>query len=358
MNRREVMQAGAAVAGALFAASPKARVPPLRVLILGGTGFIGPHFVDALTAAGHTVTLFNRGRRNPRAVAGVETLIGDRNGKLDALRNRNWDAVIDNSGYVPRDVQASAELLADRVQHYVFISSISAYADLKSPGIDEDHALARLADPTTTQITNESYGGLKVLCEAAVERIYRERATIIRPTYIVGPGDTSDRFTYWPVRVQRGGDMLAPGSPGDPIQFIDARDLAAFVRGVVEQRIAGRYNACNQPRAVTMGDVLETSKRLTGSNARFHWASAAFLSEHQLVDSNEIPIWAPTEGVLAGAALVSPARAVAKGLKFTPLETTLRDTLAWQAKRPAEQQKLQAGLSPERERELLKLLAA
>ena len=183
------------MAGALLGADTRAQARTLRVLILGGTGFIGPHFVEALKAGGHTVTLFNRGRRNPGTASNVEVLIGDRNGQLDALRNRDWDTVIDNSGYVPRDVRASAELLADRVQHYVFISSISAYADFKSPGIDEDYALARLADPSTTEVTGESYGGLKVLCEEIVQRTYGERATIVRPTYIVGPGDTTDRFT-------------------------------------------------------------------------------------------------------------------------------------------------------------------
>jgi 2'-hydroxyisoflavone reductase len=358
MNRREAIQVGAAAAaGMLFGAGARAAQQPMRVLILGGTGFIGPHFTAALQAAGHAVTLFNRGRRSAEAVSNVEILHGDRAGKLDALRNRGWDVVIDNSGYVPRDVRASAELLAGQVPHYVFISSISAYADLKAAGIDEDYALAELEDPNTTQVTNETYGGLKVLCEAAVRKIYGDRATIIRPTYIVGPGDTTDRFTYWPVRVQRGGEVLAPGTPSDPVQFIDVRDLANFVRKVTEQRLSGTYNACNEPRSVTMGALLETSKRISGSDARFRWANAAFLREHVLIDSGEIPIWAPPQGEYAGASLVSPARAVAKGLRFTDLETTVRDTLAWHAKRPPEQQKLRAGLSQERERELLQLLA-
>jgi 2'-hydroxyisoflavone reductase len=361
MNRREAIRTGAAaIAGALLAPRVPAQTSTraMRVLILGGTGFIGPHFVEALQAGGHTVTLFNRGRRNAGSVSGVEILIGDRNGQLDALKNRDWDVAIDNSGYVPRDVRASAELLAGRVQHYIFISSISAYADFKSVNIDEDYALARLKDPSTTEVTGESYGGLKVLCEEAVQKTYGSRCAIVRPTYIVGPGDTSDRFTYWPVRVKRGGDMLAPGAPGDPIQFIDVRDLAAFVRRVTEERIAGTFNTCNPPRAVSIGALLETCKRETRSDARFHWASAEFLAQHKLVDSNEIPIWAPAKGDLMGMALVSPARAVAKGLSFRSVETTVRDTLAWHARRPAEQQKLRAGLSPERESELLKLLAS
>jgi 2'-hydroxyisoflavone reductase len=188
--------------------------------------------------------------------------------------------------------------------------------------------------------------------------VYAQRCTIIRPTYIVGPGDTSDRFTYWPVRAARGGEMLAPGNASDPIQIIDARDLADFMRLCVEQRIAGRYNLCNPPGAVTIGDVLETAKRQARSNTKFVWASEAFLTQEKLLESGEIPIWSPSTGEFAGAALVSSARAVSRGLRFRPLEVTVRDTLAWQNGRPAEQQKkLRAGLTAEREAELLKKLA-
>ena len=363
VNRRDLIKLGTAAAAGMMTGTaafaqttPKAQ--PLNVLILGGTGFIGPHIVAALRGAGHQLTLFNRGKRNPGLFKDIETLTGDRNGQVDALRNRSWDVVIDDSGYIPKQVWLTADLLKDRVQHYIFVSSISAYADLARPGIDEDYKLATLADPTVEKVDDGTYGGLKALCEQTVERVYAQRCTIIRPTYIVGPGDTSDRFTYWPVRAARGGEMLAPGNASDPIQIIDVRDLADFMRLCVEQRIAGRYNLCNPPGAVTIGDVLETAKRQARSKTKFVWASEAFLAQEKLLESGEIPIWSPTTGELAGAALVSSARAVSRGLRFRPLEVTVLDTLAWQNGRPAEQQKkLRAGLTAEREAELLKKLA-
>lgn len=359
MNRRDAIKLGAATATTLLGGAVLAQDKSLRVLILGGTGFIGPHFVDGLRAHGHKLTLFNRGKRNPGLFPDVETLTGDRNGQIDALQGRDWDVVIDNSGYRPREVQLTADLLQDRVQHYIYISSISAYADLSKPGVDEDSPLATLQDPAVEQITDATYGGLKAACERVVERTYGKRCTVIRPSYIVGPGDTTDRFTYWPVRTARGGEMLAPGTAADPIQFIDVRDLADFVRLCVERKLDGRYNLCNQPRSVSMGDLLQTSRRVSKSTATFVWVSPQFVEAQQLLESGEIPLWAPSTGEFAGMALVSPARAVAKGLRFRDLQTTVADTLAWHAKRPAEQQrKLQAGLTPEREAELLKLWRA
>lgn len=359
MNRRTALKFASALAGLAAFGETLASEKPLRVLILGGTGFIGPHFVETLAARGHTLTLFNRGKRNASLFPNVETRLGDRNGKLEALEKGTWDVVIDNSGYVPRHVKLSADLLKGRVEHYIFVSSISAYRDLATPGIDEDYPTARLEDPTVEQVTGETYGGLKALCEQVVERIYGERATIIRPTYIVGPGDPTDRFTYWPVRVAKGGEMLAPGSASDPIQFIDVRDLADFMCKCVEERIVGRYNLCNMPRAVTMGALLDTAKRASKSDVRYVWADAAFLEANGLIESGELPIWSSPVGEYAGAALVDPARAVAKGLRFRDLQTTLADTLAWHGTRPAEQQqKLRAGLSPEREAELLAKLRA
>lgn len=357
INRREVMIAAAAtlLGGETFAAEKPAK--KLKVLVLGGTGISGPHLVRELGARGHQVTMFNRGKRNPGLFPNVETLLGDRNGPLDALKGRDWDVVVDNSGYFPRQVQASAQLLKGHAGHYIYVSSISAYADLTPPGIDENYSLAELKDPDATEITNDNYGGLKAACERIVEQTFSEHQTVVRPSYIVGPGDSSDRFTYWPVRVARGGEVLAPGTARDPIQFIDARDMAEFMRMCVERGISGRYNLCNPPGAVTMGDLLETSKRLSKSNATFVWASQAFLEQNQALESGEIPIWAPTSGKEAGAALVSSVRAVAQGLRFRELETTVKDTLAWHEQRPAEQKaKLRAGLTPERETELLKKL--
>src|SRR5262245_31841067 len=230
MNRRDLMKTGAvAAAGLWLGETALAQGKPQKVLVFGGTGFIGPHFVEALRAGGHTLTLFNRGKRNPDLFKDkdkdIETVIGDRNVSLDALKGRDWDVVIDDSGYLPAQVKASAELLKDHVQHYIYVSSISAYADFAKAGIDEDYKLAQLKDPTVKEVNEETYGGLKALCEQVVEQTYGKRQAVIRPTYIVGPGDHTDRFTYWPVRVARGGKMLAPGTPGDPIQFIDVRDL-------------------------------------------------------------------------------------------------------------------------------------
>ncbi|MGH8187407.1 MAG: NAD-dependent epimerase/dehydratase family protein, partial [Steroidobacteraceae bacterium] len=218
-----------------------AQTKPLKVLVFGGTGFIGPHIVRELRAAGHQLTLFNRGKRNPGLFPDVETLIGDRNGQIDALQGRDWDIAVDDTGYFPAQVKASAELLKDHVQHYIYVSSISAYADLTPAGIDEDYKVAELKDPAAKEITNDNYGGLKAACEQIVEQTYGKRQAVVRPTYIVGPGDGSDRFTYWPVRVARGGQMLAPGTANDPIQFIDVRDLAEFMRVCVAERVEGRY---------------------------------------------------------------------------------------------------------------------
>jgi 2'-hydroxyisoflavone reductase len=364
MNRREVTaMAGAAILAAVARQSAHAAAAPARVLILGGTGFIGPHFVAALTARGHRVSVFNRGRDSAKVPARVEQLLGDRNGQLESLQGHDWDVVIDNSGYTPRQVRLTAELLQGHIRHYIFISSISAYADFAVAGIDEDYKLAKLADPTVEVVNGDTYGGLKGLCEQVIERSYPGHATIIRPTFIAGPGDPTDRFTYWPVRVARGGDMLAPGTPQDPMQFIDVRDLADFLVLCVEKQLAGRYNACNPPRAVTLGALLETSRRVAHADTRFVWASQRFLQEHKLIgrdvlDDGALPIWIAPGGEDSGAVLISPARAVSHGLRFRPVETTVRDTLAWQKQRPADQQTLRTGLSAQREAELLKLLRA
>jgi 2'-hydroxyisoflavone reductase len=254
-------------------------------------------------------------------------------------------------------VKRSTELLKDHSRHYIYVSSISAYADLTPPGIDEDYKLAPLTDPDATEITNENYGGLKAACEQIVEQTFGERQTVIRPSYIVGPGDSSDRFTYWPVRVARGGEMLAPGTPSDPVQFIDVRDMADFMTACVERQIKGRYNLCTPPGSVTMGELLETSKRISRSNATFVWAKQSFIEQNKLQESGEIPIWSAPTGKEAGAALVSSARAVAQGLRFRDLDTTIKDTLAWHEQRPADQKaRLKAGMTAEREAELLKQL--
>lgn len=363
IQRRDVLKLTSAAALAALVNPVSAKEKSLRILILGGTGFIGPHFVRVLSEAGHKISLFNRGKRDPSVHPGIEQLLGDRNGPVDSLKGHDWDVVIDNSGYLPKQVRLAAEVLKGHIQHYVFISSISAYADFKTPGMDEDAKLATVEDPNTTTIDDKTYGGLKVLCEQAVTEIYGKNSTIIRPTYIAGPGDHTDRFTYWPWRVAKGGEMLVPGTPNDPFQFIDVRDLTDFVKLCVEKRIPGTYNACNTPKSVTMGSLLDTSKKVTGANTTFTWATPKFLEENAIIgekaEGNYLPIWSPSDGDDAGSQLVSNARAVKKGMKFRALDVTIRDTLAWANARPPEKNdKLRAGLTPEQEKGLLEKLHA
>jgi 2'-hydroxyisoflavone reductase len=365
MKRREAFKVlGAAALTAAIGSEAVAKPLPRsqRILILGGTGFIGPHFVHAFTHSRHKVTLFNRGKRDPEAKEGVEQLIGDRNGDLKSLEGRDWDIVIDNSGYTPKQVRATAELLKGHVDRYIFISSVAVYADFKTKGLDEKSPLAVLADPTTNEVTGETYGGLKVLCEKVVEETYGRNATLIRPSYICGPGDHTDRFTYWPFRVSQGGEMLAPGKPGDPFQFIDVSDLADFVRRCAEGNIGGAFNLCNEPGSVTIGSLLETSKKITGADTQFVWASKEFLEANEIIGDkakgNYMPIWQPGEGDDAGICLVKNAKAVKKGLKCRSLESTIKATLDWQKTRPEDKQKLRAGLTKEKETELLAKLKA
>lgn len=358
-NRRELLKiSGAAATASLVGLPALAKARPLKVLILGGTGFIGPHFVHALTEAGHTVTLFNRGKRDPDAKQGVEQLLGDRNDNLKALEGRDWDVVIDNSGYTPGQVKLSTDLLRGHAKQYIFISSIAVYDDFQNPPILENHKLAPIGDLPQDKLGDNNYGALKVLCEKVVQDAFGKRATVIRPTYICGPGDVSDRFTYWPFRVSQGGEMLAPGTPDDPIQFIDVRDLAGFVRLCAERNTAGVYNLVTPPRGCTMGKLLETSRKVTGADTTFKWASAEFLIGNKAAEpgmwaSQELPIWAPPFGPSLGHSLVSSSAAQKKGLEYRPLETTIRDTLDWQKGRPQEKQKLRSGFSDEREKELL-----
>jgi len=298
---------------------------PLRILILGGTGFIGPHIVRRSRVRGHTVTLFNRGRSNADLFPDLETLIGDRDGQLDALRGREWDAVIDTSGYVPRHVRDSATLLARQASHYLFVSSVSVYANFDASGIDEDYALATMPDPTVEEVTEDTYGPMKVLAEQAVMEAFPKGATVVRPGYIVGPGDTTDRWTYWPLRVAAAGEMLAPGDPGDPIQIIDARDLASFVVHLLETRTLGVYNAVGPLTPLSMGGMLGAMASALGMTPRLVWVPADFLSAHGV----QLPIWNPPTGRYANLHRIKHARAVAAGLVFRRSTLTVVDTLQW-----------------------------
>lgn len=324
----------------------------MKLLILGGTVFLGRHIVEAALGRGHEVTLFNRGQHNPELFPEVEKLRGDRDGELSALRGRRWDAVIDPSGYVPRLVRDAARLLADAVEHYSFVSSLSAYASFAEPNQNEDAPLATMDDETVEKITGETYGPLKVLCEQAAEAAMPGRVAVIRPGLIVGPHDPTDRFTYWPVRVAKGGDVLAPAPADYPVEFTDVRDLAAWMVAVAERRIPGVFNASGPGEAATLGGLLETSRAISGSDARFVWAAEKFLQENEVQPWSQLPLWIGNGPEYDGFSRYDCSRAIAAGLTFRPVDETVAATLEWAATRPADHA-WRAGLRLEREAELL-----
>lgn len=332
-------------------AEPEPAPRPLRLLILGGTGFLGPHTVERALARGHDMTLFNRGKTNPHLFPDLEKLEGDRDGDLAALEGRDWDAVIDTSGYVPRHARDSATLLADHVQQYVFISTISVYRDFPAEDIDESSPVGTLEDPTVEEVTGMTYGPLKALCEQEIERALPGRATIIRPGLIVGPGDRSDRYTYWPVRVSQGGEVLAPGDPSHEVQMIDVRDLAAWIIHTIEQRVVGTYNADGPP--LRLDAMLNACREASDSDATFTWVPTDFLTEQQVRPWSDLPTWIPPGEGRDQTSRAANARAVNAGLTFrTPLETAIA-TLTWHRTTRDADYELRAGLSRERESEVL-----
>ena len=325
----------------------------MKLLILGGTAFLGRHLVEIAQERGHTLTLFNRGQRNPDLFPEVEQLRGNRDGNLTALQGRAWDAAIDTSGFFPRVVRASAELLAGAVGHYTFISSISVYSDVSVMGIDESAPVGTIADPTIEEITGESYGPLKALCEQTVEQALPGRALIVRPGLIVGTYDPTDRFTYWPHRVAEGGEVLAPARPEYPVQIIDARDLAGWILSMVEAHQTGVYNADSPAFSLTLGSVLDTCRDVSGSDARVTWVAEQFLLDHEVQPWMQLPLWVPeSDPANAGFSAVNCHKAIAAGLTFRPLADTVRDTLAWDATRPSDHP-WRAGITRDREAELL-----
>jgi len=334
-------------------------VKPLRILILGGTGFTGPYQVRYALSRGHKVTTFNRGKTHPGELPSeVEQLIGDRNGKLDALKGRKWDVAIDNPTTLPAWVRDAAEILKGNVERYVFISTISVYADT-SKGVDETAPLAKYDGPDPYKETLEAmkasgyktYGPLKALSEKDAEKWFPGKTLIIRPGLIVGPGDETDRFTYWPVRIDRGGEVLAPGKPSDPVQFIDARDLAEWTIRMAENRETGIYNATGAAEPLGIGEMLDQTKSALNSDAKFTWIPAEFLKQQKVEAWSDMPVWAGDE---LGLARTNISRALAKGLTFRRLTETARDTLAWfESQSQDRQSKLRAGLTPEREAEVL-----
>jgi 2'-hydroxyisoflavone reductase len=332
----------------------------MKLLILGGTLFVGRHLTEAALSRGHEVTLFNRGRLGADLYPGVEKLRGDRDGDLEALRGRRWDAVIDTSGYVPRLVRASAALLADAVGLYVFISSVSVYEDFSRP-VDEDSPLATLADGGVEEVNGETYGPLKVLCERAAEEEMPGRVLVIRPGLIVGPHDPTVRFPYWTARVARGGEVLAPGNPDAQVQLIDARDLAGWAVRMAEGGRAGVFNASGPDYVLTMRRLLGECRAAAGSDAVFTWVDEQFLLERGVGAWGEMPLWIPESDESHKYFLrVSVERAIAHGLAFRPLAETARDTLAWQRERAGQPLPAKPGvpqpdvsMKPDRERQLL-----
>ena len=323
----------------------------LRILVLGGTGFIGPHQVRYALDRGHTVTLFNRGRTNSHLFPGVEKLVGDRDGGLDPLRGRQWDVVLDNSGYEPRIVRDSARLLADAVGQYLFVSTQSVYADRSIIDQDETGAVGMADRPEEEW---EGYGPLKALCEREVQEVFSDRATIVRPPVIVGPGDGSDRFTYWVDRIHRGGEVLAPGSPDDPTQFVDVRDLTHWMVRCLEDGVTGVYNATGPGSPLNMAGMLYGIRAVTTSAVRFTWVDSAFLAEHQVRPFSDMPLWMPPTGRTAGFFRMNASLAQSKGLTYRPLAETAGDTLAWWLSEPAgRRREMRAGLSPDREADVL-----
>ena len=323
----------------------------MHILILGGTRFVGRHMVEVARQRGHQITLFNRGQSNPDLFPDVTTLRGDRDGDLQALRGKRWDTVVDTSGYVPRVVRDSAELLVNAVDRYLFISSISVYADPLPMEADESAPLATIEDETVEEVTGETYGALKALCEKAVQEVFGRRALIIRPGLIVGPHDPTGRFTYWPVRVARGGEVLAPGTAARPVKFIDARDLAQWTVTMLEEAQSGVYHATGPEGRLTMGEVLATCRAYSHSTAKFEWVDEDFLLQQEVRPFVDLPLWIPgDEGLAYGAIDVS--HAVASGLTFRPLKETVADTMAWAETLPDDRE-WRAGLSPQREEALL-----
>ena len=360
MKRRTLLSLAAA--GALAQLTPAwaaKKTKPLRILILGGTRFIGLHMTALALQRGHTLTFFNRGKTKTDRYPEVERIKGDRNGEIDGLKGREWDAVIDNSGYVPRHVKLSAELLAPSIKQYVFVSSISVYPDFSVARVERS-PVGKLAAETVAKVDGVTYGRRKALCEQAAERAVPGRTTIIRPGLIVGPDDNTDRFTYWPARAARGGEFVAPGSPGDAFQIIDARDLAAFTLNTIENNHTGTYNLVSNVNEFKFGQLTDAciasaNKQVKPKDKpRAVYLPTEFLEEQKVAPWSEMPVWLPAKGEEAAFAGTSNKAALAKGLKITPLKKTVDDTLAWHLTRPAEErEKLKSGLAPEKEATVL-----
>ena len=359
MKRRTLLTLAAAGAVAASVPAWARKIKPMKILILGGTRFIGLHMTALALERGHTLTFFNRGKTNADRFPDIERITGDRDGQIDGLKGRQWDVVIDNSGYVPRHVRASAQLLAGNVGQYLFVSSISVYPDFSVPR-DENSPVGKLADESVEKVDGDTYGPLKALCEKEVLKALPGRATIIRPGLIVGPDDNTDRFTYWPARAARGGEFIAPGGPADPFQIIDVRDLAAYSLKVIEERIMGTFNLVSNVNEFKFGELTDACIAAADKQARpaakphATWLPADFLAQQKVEPWSEMPVWLPASGDEAAFAGTSNRAALAHGLKISPLRKTVDDTLAWHLTRPAgEREQLKSGIARDKEAAVL-----
>jgi 2'-hydroxyisoflavone reductase len=375
LTRREALKLSSAgliglgMHSSVFGADTK-RPKPLRILILGGTGFTGPYQVRYALERGHQVTLFNRGTQRHEWPGKVEELRGDRNtGDLKSLEGHEWDVCIDNPTTLPFWVRDAGKALGGKVKQFIFISTLSAYAENNVPA-DESAATAVYKGKDVMAETMETfeahfnlYGPLKAASEREAEKQFPGKTTVIRPGLIVGPGDETDRFTYWPVRLSRGGDVLAPGDGSDPVQIIDARDLAEWTIRMAETRTFGTFNATGPAHELHMDQMLKTIATAIHSNAKLHWVPKDFLEAQKVAAWSDMPVWIPSKGEFtgfgpkasfAGFARRNVTKAIKAGLTFRPLEQTSVDTLAWFKEQPSEhQQKLLSGITPEREKEVL-----
>ena len=362
-GRRQFLKAGvlggiaaaaASVSTAGKALEKKSEHKSLNILVLGGTGFIGPHMVREALRRRHTVTLFNRGRTNNALFPDLETIIGDRGSDLSGLEGRQWDAVIDNSGYVPRHVRDSARLLSGNTGHYLYISTVAVYEDFSEPN-HEGSALAQIEDKETEEVTGETYGPLKALCEQkAREEIGDESLAILRPTYICGPGDHTDRFSYWPIRTSKGGEMLWPGEPSRPMQVIDVRDLANFTIDCVARRIAGIYNTVTPRDSYSMGNLLEDSQAVTGVAVDPVWVDEPFIEKYDAGAKRGLPLFHAASGDSPQIFRTSGSSARAAGLHNRPIRETIRDLMSWWKSLPDERtSNPKSGLTADREAELI-----
>lgn len=333
----------------------------MKILILGGTRFLGRFIAETSLQRGHEVTLFNRGKENSDLFPEAEKLIGDRNGDLHALEGKEWDVVIDTCGFVPRTVRESAQLLAGNIGHYTFISSASVYDELERPGIGENHPVSKLSLEQAEEMTkgtaglmnNEYYGELKFLCEQEVEQAFPGQSLIIRPGLIVGPYDFSGRFSYWVNRIAQGGDVLAPGRKDKQVQFIDVRDLAEWIVRMIEEKVTGTFNATGPETSLTMQALLEECSTVLQTGAELVWADESFLLENDAGFWMELPLWIPDREKMEGFLALDIRKALKAGLTFRPLPETIQATREWEAQHADLERK--AGLNRDKEKALVKL---